>query len=555
MSIKSVAKGTLIITIGLFLTRIIGLLYQIPILNIIGPIGGIVLNASLIPFIFVNQLTTSGIPPALSRIMSANDTQYKYKENAKVMYNAQVLLTGISIVVFVVLFVFADAFSNLVYSYDPEKVSIEQVNSVRGAITNSIRIIALAALFVPQLSLYRGILQSKSDLAPVSKSFILEQVVKVLFGLGIAYAIYISLGQFNTNVKFDEMSAQQLNGIYTIVNFQNLAIVLASLVTVIYIFRKAKVHSRINRYPDSKKIDPEIMKTILIVALPLIIVALDFVIFNFMDLVILDRAFTEKYATKADANIANNAFLVKAQKLARIPSAVVVSLEMALIPIITSYIVKKDYKSAERTINDSFIMLIKLLVPATVFMFIFAGPIYSLVFYNDSAPQLIEGIKSLQFSSLMMLTDIVYFPLTVLAIALKRPRYIYRAFFAGILTKLLFTYLLAYNFGVIGAALSYVLSYLVMGIILMDDVNSERKLKINFFKRQSFQRTVIAAIVMIFVSIIGSVALEYLNYREFGTIKLGLVIIFAAILTFGLYLSVLQIIDKKKRLIDHFKVN
>jgi O-antigen/teichoic acid export membrane protein len=555
MSNRSVAKGTLIITIGLFLTRIIGLLYQIPILNIIGPIGGIVLNASLIPFIFVNQLTTSGIPPAISRIMSANDTKYMYKENAKVMYNAQILLTGISITVFIVLFSFAGVFSNFVYSYDPEKVSIEQVESVRGAITNSIRIIAFAALFVPQLSLYRGVLQSKFDLTPVSKSFILEQLVKTIFGLAIAFIIYVSLGSFNSGLRYESLTSEQLNGIYTIVNYQNIAIVLASLVTVIYIYRKAKVHSKIDKYPESKSIDPAVMKTILIVALPLIIVALDFVIFNFMDLIILDRAFTERYATKADANLANNAFMVKAQKLARIPSAVVISLEMALIPVITSFITKKEYKSAERTINDSFIMLIKLLVPATIFMFIFAGPIYSLVFYNDSLAQMIEGIKSLQFSSLMMLTDIVYFPLTVLAIALKRPKYIYRAFFAGIVTKMLFTYMLAYNFGVIGAALSYVFSYLVMAFILMDDVNSEGKLKINFFKRESFSKTLIASIIMIFVAISGIVFLENINYREFGTIKLAIAISIAGLVTFGVYMLMLQIIDKKDRIIDHFKVN
>ena len=63
-------KGTIITTIGIVITKILGLLYVIPFHSIIGDEGGALYGYAYTIYLFFMSISTAGIPLAISKIVS-----------------------------------------------------------------------------------------------------------------------------------------------------------------------------------------------------------------------------------------------------------------------------------------------------------------------------------------------------------------------------------------------------------------------------------------------------------------------------------------------------
>ena len=255
MKKSSFLEGAIIATIGVVLCKIIGLVYVIPFYAIIGKEGGTLYSYAYSIYAIFLSLSTSGIPIAISKIVSEYNAlgYYKTKEKAFKIGSKLLILTGF--ICFIVLMIFAEKIAYLIIGNTDGGTSISQVAFV-------IRIVSTALLIVPSLSVTKGYLQGHKFITPSSVSQLLEQIIRI---------VVILLGSY--------LTYKVLNGSLTVaVGVALLGAFFGALVADAYLLikiRKNKKQLSLDKeYKRDKISNKEIIKKIATYAIPIIIINL-----------------------------------------------------------------------------------------------------------------------------------------------------------------------------------------------------------------------------------------------------------------------------------------
>ena len=168
MKNKSVIKGASILGITTFLVKLLGALYRIPLTNIVGGVG-IGLYQMIFP-VYALLLDFSGcaLPSALSKLISSEEDN-----NAKFKY------LSVSIKTFFIIGAICTLFL-LIFALPISKLQGNE-NAYLGYLC-----LAPAILMVSIISCFRGYFQGQLKMAPTALSQIIEQIIKLVFGLVLA---------------------------------------------------------------------------------------------------------------------------------------------------------------------------------------------------------------------------------------------------------------------------------------------------------------------------------------------------------------------------------
>ncbi|MBR2340848.1 MAG: polysaccharide biosynthesis protein [Clostridia bacterium] len=167
---KEFIKGAVWIASGAFISKLIGALYRIPLTNLIGG-HGIGLYQMIYPFYcLLLTVSATGIPSSISAITA--------KEVSKGKAGRRVL--GSALKVFITIGALGSAL--MIILARPLASAQGETALIGGYIT-----LAPSVLLVSIISVFRGWFQGNSNMRPTAISEILEQLVKVAFGLLFAY--------------------------------------------------------------------------------------------------------------------------------------------------------------------------------------------------------------------------------------------------------------------------------------------------------------------------------------------------------------------------------
>ena len=164
-------SGALSLTISVLIVKIIGLIYKIPLSYVLGDEGMGYFNTAYTVFSFFYLLCSSGIPRAISIII----TEYKVKEQ----HNNIVRIYNISFKIFFVIGFALTLILLLFSAFISNKIG--NANS-----RFAMLLIAPTLLTVCISGVARGYLNGIASIVPISISQIIEGVVKFIFGLGFA---------------------------------------------------------------------------------------------------------------------------------------------------------------------------------------------------------------------------------------------------------------------------------------------------------------------------------------------------------------------------------
>lgn len=77
---QNILKGAMILSIGVMLSKIIGLVYRIPLTNIIGDEGNGLYSSAYQVYIIILTLTATAIPAGLSKLIAEREAIGEHKE-------------------------------------------------------------------------------------------------------------------------------------------------------------------------------------------------------------------------------------------------------------------------------------------------------------------------------------------------------------------------------------------------------------------------------------------------------------------------------------------
>lgn len=163
-----------ILAIASLLVRFIGMIYRIPMSNILGETGNGIYAVAFEIYDVILVISSYSLPLALSKIISAQQTKRQHKNTGRTLRIA--LLFAIVSGGFFCLFLFFGAGMIEKYIY-PEYAGVQI----------PLRVLAPTIFIVALLGVFRGFFQGKKTMVPTAVSQIFEQIVNAVVSVAASY--------------------------------------------------------------------------------------------------------------------------------------------------------------------------------------------------------------------------------------------------------------------------------------------------------------------------------------------------------------------------------
>lgn len=364
MKKNSFIEGTIVATLGIILVKIIGIIYVIPFNAIIGEQGGALYGYGYTIYQLFLSISSAGFPFAISKITSEYNA-LGYKKAISDTYKIALrIISIISIIIFILLFIFAPQIGKLIIGSGTGGNTYEDIAFV-------IRMVSFAILVVPFLSVTKGFLQGHKYITPYSISQVIEQIVRVAI---ILIGSYLCMEIFDLPLKYavgTSVSAAFFGG----------------LVAYIYLRRKVKQANLLPKdiEPDKKLITKqEIIKKIMMYSIPFILISLVNNLYTTVDMILLSRTMSD--ILRLEVNTIESVIGVYTTwgiKLNNIILAISTGLVTSLIPNIVTSFTKDDMDDVNDKFNKAIQCVFLVIVPMTIFLSLLVKPVWTL-FYGNS---------------------------------------------------------------------------------------------------------------------------------------------------------------------------
>ena len=364
---SNLLKGTAILTIGLFLSKALGLFYVIPFYAIVGDESVGLYQYAYIPYNLALAVAVSGAPLAISKFVSKYNALGDYATGRKLMKSGMLVMSITGFLSFLGLFFLANPIAELVIKSDEQIFTVNDIATV-------IRWVSFALLAVPLLSIARGFLQGYQKFEPTSVSQLIEQIIRIIVVLVGAYVVVNVLGLSPRIAVQFAVFAAFIGAV-------------AGLWSLYYYWKKYQEefdYLLSNSPPASALPLKQIYKEILTYVLPFVLVGTINPIYQFVDMVTFNGAMSSiGLAGVSDLYLTKLNFLT--HKIVMIPVMVATGFSMALISIITKDYTMKNQKGVTRSLDQTYQIMLFLTIPMVIGLIVLNSEVYQFLYEYDVA--------------------------------------------------------------------------------------------------------------------------------------------------------------------------
>ncbi len=456
-------EGSFIATLGIVVCKIIGLIYVIPFYALITTKGATLYSFAYSIYAVFLSLSTSGIPYAMSKMVSEYNSLEYYHTKEKVYKLGFGIIMFLGVFFFLVMMITAPYISNFILGNN------EATNINVGEVTLVIRLVSTALLVVPLLSVTKGYLQGHKIMTPPSISNVLEQIVRVIVILGGCY-ISLKIMHVKENIAIGISVFAATVG--ALAAYLYLAIVIKKNKN--YFHKKATCKNEELKYTSKL-----LVKQIVLYSLPFIIIDLLKSSYNLVDTLTIVRTLT---SLGYSGNLANTTFSVIAtwgNKLSMIIISISMGISISLIPSLASNYVLKKKEAINHNVNQAIQALLYITIPMTLGLWFLARPVW-IIFYSYDAFSIevfkvfiFQAITFSLFSVLLNITQTTnHTKVTILTLFIS--------FLGNALLNIPMMHLMhnAFHIGYQGASVATLITQILPSIYLLYFIH--KKLEVNY---------------------------------------------------------------------------
>ena len=536
MKKNNFVQGAFVATLGIVITKILGILYVIPFYSIIGEKGGALYGYAYSIYLVFMAISSAGIPLAISKLISEYQTLGYYDAKQRAFKIGKQISITLGIICFIILFIFAKPLAVAILGDLKGGNTIEDVTFV-------IRVISTAILVVPVLSVYRGYFEGHKFITPTAISQVFEQVMRVLV---------IVIGSFLT-LKIFKLS------LTTAVGVAVFGATVGSLASYFYLIEKRhknkqKFEEKELKIKEPKITNKTILKKIAIYAFPLIMIDIFKSLYSMVDTVTVVKALGPIYGTKTAESIMS-ILSTWGAKFNMIIISIATGMIVSLTPNLTAASVVGNTKDVHRKINQSFQMLLFMIVPMTVGLSFLAKPVYT-IFYGTSK----FGPSVLTFYVFVALITALFTTAITITQVLKYYKVVFLSLFSGLVLKSLINVSLikelyhlglpAYYGSILASIIGYTLSLIICLVALhkLCGVNYEETIK-------QFINTLCGTVLMVIGLLLLKLIVPIASTNRFINIPIVIIYTLVGMIIYFFYMYKTNSIDKifGEKLLQKFK--
>lgn len=371
------------------IVRIIGLLYNTPLVAIIGDEGNGYYNSAYYAYSIILLISSYSIPSAVSKVIAQRLATKEYRNAHRIFCCAFIYVLVVGSIASLFVFFGAGLLVNMESAILP------------------LKILAPTIFFSGILGVLRGYFQAHKTMVQTSVSQIIEQLVNAGVSIGMAYVL----------VKMAEGESETVKASYGAAGgtIGTGAGVLAGLLFMagVYALNRKTIKRRIKR--DTDHVDEsygDIFKMILMVVTPFIISTGIYNINNFLDNTIYQRIMMDVKHIEEALVATDLSAVSKGTKISNIPIALASAMATALIPGISSDFAQGYLYGVKNKVAKSVKVTMLISIPCAVGLGVLSKPVMMVIFHQP---------ETLQISSVLlscMAVSIIFYALSTLTQAI-----------------------------------------------------------------------------------------------------------------------------------------
>lgn len=480
---SSFVEGTVIATLAIVFTKILGMVYVIPFYAIVGVQGSALYAYAYNIYNIFLDISSAGLPIAMSKIINEYNTLGMMDAKTRAYRIGKKMMFFIAVSIFMILIIFAPQLAHLLLG------DLKGGNTVSD-VAFAIRCVSFAILVVPFLSVEKGYLQGHKIINISSISQILEQIVRIFIILVGSYLI-----------------VKVLKGKITIaVGVSVLGAFFGGMVALLFVRHSIKKNKKElgldKEYEKDDLTNKEITKKIFSYAVPFIIINIVSSCYNFVDMTLLLRTMNYLNLKTSDIEFVTSAVATWAPKINMIVTSLAMGMSTSFIPTMVSAYTLKNWKEVNNKFNQAIQILLVVSIPMTIGLSMLSKQVWS-IFYGPS----VNGSLILSLNVFTGLVINIYMISSSALQGLNKFKLVYLSTITGFVSNAMLDVpiMLLYNrIGIppfLGAVTSSIIGYLLSIVIIFVSLKKECKLeyKDTFVVLLKLILPVVSMIVLVFI--------------------------------------------------------
>ena len=385
-----------ILAVASLVSRVIGLLYRVPLTNILGNQGNSFYSCAYEIYSMMLLISSYSLPLAVSKVVSAYRSKGERKNAFRVFRCALVFAMISGFLATIIIFIGAGAFTKMMST----PLSIY-----------ALKVLAPGLFIVAVLGVMRGFFQGFGTMVPSAISQIIEQIINAIMSVWAAYTFYhygMKIGGVLGNEELYGAAYGAAGG--TLGTVSGAA---AGLLFMIFLYKiyKPNLKKQIKRDTTRRKESYRyIFKMIFLTIVP---VLMSTAIYNISS--IIDQGLYKGIAQRLGESSlvvddAWGSFSGRYKTLINVPLAIASSLAASCVPSLTAAYTQKNRKLVNKRIDSSMRFIMIIAFPCAVGLGVLADPILHLLHLADKTSDMPQqmlrvGAVSVIFYSISTLSN------------------------------------------------------------------------------------------------------------------------------------------------------
>lgn len=351
-----------ILAIASLLVRLIGLLYRIPLNNIVGDEGMGYYSSAYLIYNIALLISSYSLPLSVSKLVASRVIKKEYKNSFRIFLSALTLGTIIGLL------------TSLAVFFGADYLAIRIFQSPR--VATPLRVLAPTIFVFSIMGVIRGYFQGNSSMIPTSISQIVEQVINALVSIIASYQL-IKHFALSKDVAAYGAAGGTLG---TLVG------AIASLVFLVLVFKLnwKYIRRKIERDPsDYVDTYPIIIKMLIITILPVILSQTVYQLSGIFDSSIFHHTMKNLGYSEAERNTLLGIYSNKFNLLIHLPVSIASAMATAIVPSIVTSKTNGMMMEVKNKINLAVKTNMIIAFPSAIGMMVLASPILQLLFGDN----------------------------------------------------------------------------------------------------------------------------------------------------------------------------
>ncbi len=360
-----------ILAMASIVSRIIGLLYRLPVTNIITDHGNDYYSAAFEVYNIILLISSYSLPLAVSKLVSAKVALGEHRSAFRIFKGAMYMAVAVGLVASLVTFVGAEFFTGTLLNTPESELCL--------------KVLAIAIFVMAVMGVLRGYFQGMGTMMPTAVSQIIEQIVNAI--VSIAAASYL----FQYGVALDRAAGitDGKNGpIYgaagsTLGTSLGAVAGLAFLILVMLMYNRVLQRNLRRDRVSKRESYGDIFKVLVLTIVPVILSTAVYNISGIIDQGIFKYLMLDvQHVDKSTVEVYWGIYVGKYKLLTNVPIAVASALSASTIPALTRARMEGDREEMRRKTDGAIRMVMFICIPSAFGLMALGEPILKLLNWN-----------------------------------------------------------------------------------------------------------------------------------------------------------------------------